>query len=251
MAKKIVMSFDDGRIDFYTVVFPLLKKYNVKATLNVVTGFSDGTYASKYAVCNIDQILEMHKSGLVEIAIHGDAHLRNETVEDFEIAYRKLISILNIQTFGVAMPYNQRPTKQIKKWAKNNCIQYIRIGWIEAKRKILLLISKLFHLHISFKKRAMLSIEYNSKQIEKKCPIFYSIPIEISRSPEEYLGIIESSKNNSKIVLMFHSIYKSVETDGNIEYSSGAWSSKNFEILLASILKKQNCKFAFQKDLRE
>ena len=39
-AKKVVwLTFDDGNEDFYTIAYPILKKYKAKATNNVITGF--------------------------------------------------------------------------------------------------------------------------------------------------------------------------------------------------------------------
>jgi peptidoglycan/xylan/chitin deacetylase (PgdA/CDA1 family) len=39
---SIVITVDDGYLDFYDVAFPILKKYNVPATLYVTSGFIDG-----------------------------------------------------------------------------------------------------------------------------------------------------------------------------------------------------------------
>ena len=39
-AKKVVwLTFDDGNEDFYTIAYPILKKYKAKATNNIITGF--------------------------------------------------------------------------------------------------------------------------------------------------------------------------------------------------------------------
>ena len=38
----ISFSFDDGRIDNYEILYPLLKQYNLPATLNITTGFVKG-----------------------------------------------------------------------------------------------------------------------------------------------------------------------------------------------------------------
>lgn len=39
---QLVLTFDDGYQDFYTVVWPLLKKHNLAATLFITTGFISG-----------------------------------------------------------------------------------------------------------------------------------------------------------------------------------------------------------------
>ena len=37
--KYVVLSFDDGRRDFYVNAFPILMKYKLVATLNVITDY--------------------------------------------------------------------------------------------------------------------------------------------------------------------------------------------------------------------
>lgn len=79
----LLLTFDDGYVSFYTRVFPLLKAYNYPAVLAVVdswigkggrAGDDVVDYAGKNmpssAFLNWDQIREMSKSGLVEIASH-------------------------------------------------------------------------------------------------------------------------------------------------------------------------------------
>ncbi len=68
--KPIVLTFDDGYRDFYTYVFPILKKYNVRAVAYIVPGFFNRPN-------NMDkwQIQEVVKSGLVEIGAHTVDHV--------------------------------------------------------------------------------------------------------------------------------------------------------------------------------
>lgn len=68
--KPIVLSFDDGYRDFYTDVFPILKKYNIKAVAYVVLGFLD-----KPNYLFTKQLKEIAKSRLVEIGAHTVHHL--------------------------------------------------------------------------------------------------------------------------------------------------------------------------------
>src|SRR5262249_46761409 len=39
--KVVILSFDDGYMDFYTTVFPILQKENVKAVAYIITGMLD------------------------------------------------------------------------------------------------------------------------------------------------------------------------------------------------------------------
>ena len=40
---SLALTFDDGHFDFYTSAWPILKKYNLPASLYITTGFVDGT----------------------------------------------------------------------------------------------------------------------------------------------------------------------------------------------------------------
>ena len=62
----MVITFDDGHLEFYKNVYPILQKYNVKATVFVATDF-----ISLYPnYLTWDQVKEMQKSGLVDFESH-------------------------------------------------------------------------------------------------------------------------------------------------------------------------------------
>lgn len=69
--KPIILSFDDGYQDFYQNVFPLLKKYNVKAVEYVISGFVE-----KPDFMHPGQIQEIATSGAVEVGSHTVHHLQ-------------------------------------------------------------------------------------------------------------------------------------------------------------------------------
>lgn len=75
--KAVILTFDDGYEDNYLELFPLLKKYNMKATIFVVAanvGRED--YLKEY------QIKEMVKSGLVSIQSHTQNHIDLSSADD-------------------------------------------------------------------------------------------------------------------------------------------------------------------------
>ena len=75
-AKAVVLTFDDGYGDFYTDAFPILKKYNVKSTVFINSGLiNQPNYMTK------PQVLELAKSGIVELGGHGYSHLNLVQVE--------------------------------------------------------------------------------------------------------------------------------------------------------------------------
>lgn len=67
--KPIVLTFDDGYRDFYTDVYPILKKYRVKATAYIITGFLG--YPNNMSAA---QVAEIAGDGLVEIGAHTVNH---------------------------------------------------------------------------------------------------------------------------------------------------------------------------------
>lgn len=68
--KPIILSFDDGYGDFYTDIFPILKKYHIKAVAYIVPGFLD-----KLNYMSWNQVKEVEQSGFVEIGAHTMHHL--------------------------------------------------------------------------------------------------------------------------------------------------------------------------------
>lgn len=68
--KPIILTFDDGYADFYDNVFPILKKYEVKAVAYIISGFLD-TPNSMYSW----QVQELAKSDLIEIGAHTVHHV--------------------------------------------------------------------------------------------------------------------------------------------------------------------------------
>ena len=59
-AKPIVLTFDDGYIDFYANAYPVLKAHNFQAVSFIVTGF-----VGRPAYLSWDNISEMYSSGLI------------------------------------------------------------------------------------------------------------------------------------------------------------------------------------------
>ena len=67
--KPVILTFDDGYDDNYTELFPLLKKYQVKATVFVIGNAMGWSHKMTRA-----QVREMSDSGLVSIQSHGYTH---------------------------------------------------------------------------------------------------------------------------------------------------------------------------------
>lgn len=84
--KSVLITFDDCYEDNYTNAFPVLKKYNFKATIFVITGFVD---KGKQFLTST-QLKEMQRSG-IDIESHTNLHQKLGTY-----TYASQIKILKI-----------------------------------------------------------------------------------------------------------------------------------------------------------
>jgi len=113
--KEISLTFDDGYKDFYTQAFPLLKKYQTKATLYVIINRLDQPdYISRA------ELKELARSGLVEIGSHTFNHPDLKTLDErrtsFEIeTSRHYLSQLTGQpTLTFAYPFGRYDQADLK-----------------------------------------------------------------------------------------------------------------------------------------
>jgi peptidoglycan/xylan/chitin deacetylase (PgdA/CDA1 family) len=82
VAGQVVLTFDDGYLDFYTTVYPLLQRWQLPATLFVTTGFVEERVAYpmvSYPHLAVEPVTwamlaEMAASGLVTIGAHTHTH---------------------------------------------------------------------------------------------------------------------------------------------------------------------------------
>ncbi|MFH0925171.1 MAG: polysaccharide deacetylase family protein [bacterium] len=77
--KPILITFDDGFLDNYLYAFPILKKYNLKATIFAITSRIDEATADAQGngeFCTWEILKEMFSSGLIDIQAHTHQHIR-------------------------------------------------------------------------------------------------------------------------------------------------------------------------------
>lgn len=67
----VLITLDDGYLDNYTNAYPILKKYGLKATIFVITGFMDRGQPGYFTW---GQAAEMEASGLINIESHTVTH---------------------------------------------------------------------------------------------------------------------------------------------------------------------------------
>jgi peptidoglycan/xylan/chitin deacetylase (PgdA/CDA1 family) len=109
---NVCLSFDDGYFDFYAIVFPLLKKYRLRALLAIPPAVvrehvdaprnqrlgldADTAFANPDSggFCTWPELAEMAESGHVSIAAHGLTHCRLDSLTadlDSEIVKPKAV----------------------------------------------------------------------------------------------------------------------------------------------------------------
>lgn len=81
--KSIILTFDDGYGDFYTDAFPLLKKYQMKATVYIIYDF-----IGKKNYMDAAQIQEIINSGLIEIGSHTLTHPNLTAISEQEAEHQ-------------------------------------------------------------------------------------------------------------------------------------------------------------------
>ncbi len=99
----VIIQFDDGYSSVYDLAFPILKKYNVKAEVYIITDytFEKPTENKGNTFLGWEQLSQMEASGLVKTGLHGKNHLpvtelgSNEVLKsDFNAAWNTIDSRL-------------------------------------------------------------------------------------------------------------------------------------------------------------
>ncbi|MCT7498070.1 polysaccharide deacetylase family protein [Arcobacter cryaerophilus gv. pseudocryaerophilus] len=149
-SKSVCLTFDDAYADFYFLIFPLLKKYNLKALLAIPSkyildeteeeaenrmNFEHNDLFENYqkaTFCTYKELKQMQESGLVVFGSHSHSHINllEENVNlDLELRVSKQIleDKLNTKIDSFVFPfgkYNQDILKESKKYYQYN----FRIG---------------------------------------------------------------------------------------------------------------------------
>jgi len=126
--KYVILTFDDGYEDNYTLLFPMLKKFNFKAVIFMVTGKKENTWdyldeGRTFPLLERAQILEMNKYG-IEFGAHTMNHVDLTKVEvaearqEIEGSREALEDILGKKVTAFAYPYgsvNETVKELVKK----------------------------------------------------------------------------------------------------------------------------------------
>ncbi len=159
--KPIIITFDDGYYSNYEYIYPILKKYNVKASIFIITD-NIGKEVDGIKYLGWEECLEMQNSGLIEIFSHSKKHvfynklpvreLRDDVIESYKLIEKNL-GKQELHVF--AYPYGAY-TDETVRTLKNNGIdfQVYDIGWNNFK-----------DLNKDFIKRINIPCEMTGKEI--------------------------------------------------------------------------------------
>lgn len=123
-AKKVVwLTFDDGNEDFYTIAYPILKKYKAKATNNIITGFVKKGNAGNLTVKQMKEMMAHGMSFQSHTVNHPDLSTTDKATQKFELtdSIDFLENKLNTKVNTIAYPsgrYNQTTLDLAKKTYK-------------------------------------------------------------------------------------------------------------------------------------
>lgn len=122
--KPVMLTFDDGYDDNYTELFPLLQKYNVKATVFVIV--NDLGKAHKLTKA---QVKEMSDSGLVSIQSHTMSHNYLTGMYEKQLRYEHYDSMLALARITGKQPFVMcYPTGKNSWYTRSITAEYYQYG---------------------------------------------------------------------------------------------------------------------------
>lgn len=112
----VALTFDDGYKDTYTEVLPILKKYQVPATLFLTSDLSPMETLAYLPRPSWDEVRALVASGLVDVQVHGQGHVSvyaldpvsEEFREQFLGCARDIKEEVGTQPILVAYPYGDK-----------------------------------------------------------------------------------------------------------------------------------------------
>ena len=123
--KPVMLTFDDGYLDNYQELFPILQKYNAKATIFVITTSVDRDERTMTS----EQAREMAASGLVSIQSHTYNHPHLSECDETQLhkqmrwSYYAITRMTGYEPFVICYPYGD--SDQL---ARDVAMEYYRFG---------------------------------------------------------------------------------------------------------------------------
>ena len=230
---KVVLSFDDGRIDTYTNAFPIIKENGLTASVHITSGFIDETFKTDEFGIGMkpiptNSLLEMYDYG-IDISSHGDRHKME--AKDYFMSKEKISRWLGKnERLGFSVPNSAASKESVQKFLDetNEDPLYIRVGRNAiCKRtinKIRYIIYKIFHTQTAYdrfnKNNLIISLD--------KYFIVSSVVKKHTRAVNITKFIRKHINENCIFVLMFHTI-----TDN--PKNGWEWNKNEFALLCSHL----------------
>lgn len=124
--KYIIITVDDGYKDNYKILYPVLKKFKMKAVIYYITGVNYNSWTAdsmgekKFDLMSKDEVRELHKSGLIEFGGHTLTHPSMVKLSDEELKKeiennkKDIEAIIGEELVSFAYPYGHN-SKRIQK----------------------------------------------------------------------------------------------------------------------------------------
>lgn len=208
----VTLSFDDGRVDTYTVAKEILEKNNIPATINIATGYIEGNVAigTNTPPMTKENVIELASNDLFEIAAHGDLH-KND-FDDIAVGREKLLSWLGKDgKIGFASPESVMTVDYINEHKE----EIEKIGFFYARTSHTHQKKRFRKIKILFRKAARVTglripyrIAYSDLTVVDDFAVT-SIPIFSFTRFEQLQSIIRLAvRRGTLLTLMFHSVCK-------------------------------------------
>ena len=237
---RIVLSFDDGRLDTFTEAFPILKDNGLTASVHITTGFIDGSFKTDefgkgMKPIPIGALKEMFDYG-IDISSHGDFH-KMEANDFFKSKEKLSLWTSSDCKIGFSVPNSSASEAEIKEFINETSGDplYVRVGRDKSCRsfinKINYIFYKLFHFQVSFN-------SFNKNNINYSLDKFYikSCVIKRHTRAKSIIKFIKKySRKDCVFVLMFHSVLEKPTNDWE-------WDKKEFQILCAKLAEMKRSK---------
>ena len=239
---KVVFSFDDSVKDTYTVAYPILKKYKMPFTINVITKYVKDNLSNYMTP---EQLVECQKNG-VEIASHGHTHQNTKEDVTESISCLKDMGI-EVDDIGFASPRSELTAQNghdIKALQKQGKLSYIRSG-IQIRREGFWY-SALSYIERKTHSRRLFYILNKHNIIKSVNPqLLMSVAITKHTTLKQILSFLEKMHEDDAVILMFHHVVDNVRNADHV----WCYDAEKFSLLCEAIKGDVRVEVSTTKDL--
>ena len=233
---KISISIDDGAYDSYKNIYPLLIKYNLPATFNLIPDYIDGKEEYRgipYNSITWEDLEEIKNSPLIEISNHSYDHANKiSSIIRGRIVLNHHLGRSAETPIGFASPESKMSETFIK--TKKSLLlrcgcSYVRTGLRVRSFKFLRILARKGArvIHSGF----LFTTAYHDTLLNRTDDyILFSVPIMKDTTLKEVAALIRYAvKKNKNLILLFHRVLKPEEENHKENWY---WDYRKFDSLL-------------------